>query len=168
MAYLSEADIEAMLLEQLEGLGYARLSDAVIGPDGSAPEREAYSDVLLVGRLEQAIDRLNPDIPPEARHDALKKIVASESPSLIEENRRLHRALVEGVDVEFYANDGTIRGDKVRLVAFDDVSANDWLAVSQFTVVENGSNRRPDVVLFLNGLPVAVIELKKPGRKTPP
>lgn len=163
MAYLSEADIEAMLLEQLEGLGYARLSDAVIGPDGSAPEREAYSDVLLVGRLEQAIDRLNPDIPPEARHDALKKVIASQSPSLIEENRRLHRALVEGVDVEFYAKDGTIRGDKVRLVAFDDVTANDWLAVNQFTVVENGSNRRPDVVLFLNGLPVVVIELKKPG-----
>lgn len=163
MAYLSEAAIEAMLLEQLEGLGYARLSDTVIGPDGSAPERAAYSDVLLVGRLEQAIDRLNPDIPPEARHDALKKVIASQSPSLIEENRRLHRALVEGVDVEFYAKDGTIRGDKVRLVAFDDVTANDWLAVNQFTVVENSSNRRPDVVLFLNGLPVAVIELKKPG-----
>lgn len=166
MAYLSEADIEATLLAQLEGLGYARLSDAVIGPDGSAPERVASSDVVLVGRLEQAITRLNPDIPPEARHDALKKIIASQSPSLIEENRRLHLALVEGVAVEFYATDGTIRGDKVRLVAFDDPAANDWLAVNQFTVIENGSNRRPDVVLFLNGLPVAVIELKKPGAES--
>ena len=94
-------------------------------------------------RLKRAVDRLNPDIPSEARQDALKKIIADETPSLIEKNRRIHRALVEGIDVEFYVEDGTIRGDKVRLIDFDDASANDWLAVDQFTVIEHGNNRRP-------------------------
>ena len=163
MSYLSEADLEAALLDQLHGLGYTRTTDARIGPDGSAPEREAYADVLLVGRLTAAIDRLNPQIPAEARHEALMQVIASKSPSLIEENRRLHKLIVEGVGVEFYAADGTIRGDRVRLVDFADPDANDWLAVAQFTVIENGIKRRADVVLFVNGLPLAVIELKNAG-----
>ena len=163
MAYLSEADIETLLLEHLESLGYIRTTDARIGPDGSAPEREAYSDVLLLGRLKTAIDRLNPQIPAEARHDALMQVVASASPSLIEENRRLHQLIVDGVAVEFYAEDGTLRGDRVRLVDFANPDANDWLAVAQFTVIENGIKRRTDVVLFVNGLPLAVIELKNAG-----
>ncbi|NVZ11683.1 type I restriction endonuclease subunit R [Allochromatium humboldtianum] len=163
MTFISEADIEGLLLEQLAGLGYRCTSDAVIGPEGHAAEREAFSDVLLVDRVRAAIARLNPEIPAEAQEDALKQLVATVSPSLIEENRRLHRLLVEGVPVEFYTADGTLRGDTVRLVDFDDPDGNDWLAVAQLTVVENGINRRPDVVLFLNGLPVAVFELKNPG-----
>jgi type I restriction enzyme, R subunit len=119
--------------------------------------------VLLLPRLQAAIDRLNPRIPPEARQDALKQVIAAGSPSLIEENRRLHKLLVEGVPVEFYTEDGTIRGDTVWLVDFADPEANDWLVLGQFTVVENGINRRPDVVVFLNGIPIAVIELKNPG-----
>ncbi len=166
MAFFSEANLEAMLLEQMKGLGYTRLADNVAGPDGSTPEREAYSDVILMGRLEEAVDRLNPHIPSEARHDALKKVIATETPSLIEENRRLHRAIVEGIDVEFYAEDGTIRGDKVRLIDFDDPTSNDWLALDQFTVIENGNNRRPDVLVFVNGLPLGVIELKNPGTES--
>ena len=114
-------------------------------------------------RLVAAIERLNPAIPAEARGDALRKVLATEKPSLVEENRRLHKLLVEGVDVEFYTEDGTIRGDKVRLIDFDDLSANDWLATGQFTVIEGSVNRRPDVVVFVNGLPVGVIELKAPG-----
>lgn len=167
MRYISESDIETALLEQLQGLGYSLATEAAIGPDGSVPEREAYSDVLLLGRLEAAIDRLNPHLPSEARHDALMQVVASASPSPIEENRRLHRLIVEGVGVEFLitegAEDGTIRGDTVRLVDFDDPDNNDWLAVAQFTVIEAGAKRRPDVVLFVNGLPLVVIELKNPG-----
>jgi type I restriction enzyme R subunit len=165
VATLSEAEVEAVLLDQLASLGYACLNDAVSGPDGIKPEREAYSDVVLLARLRAAVDRLNPDIPPEAREDAIKKIVASERPTLIEENRRLHRLLVEGVGVEFRAADGSIRGDTVRLVDAGD-RQNDWLAIAQFTVIEVGYNRRPDVVVFLNGLPVAVIEVKKPGAET--
>ena len=166
MAFISEADVEVALLDQLEGLGYTRLPDGIAGPDGSAPERASYSEVVLMDRLKRAVDRLNPDIPSEARQDALKKIIADETPSLIEENRRIHRALVEGIDVEFYVEDGTIRGDKVRLIDFGDPSANDWLAVEQFTVIEHGNNRRPDVVVFVNGLPLGVIELKNPGTES--
>ncbi len=166
MAFLSEAAVEHLVLAQLATLGWSLASDAVIGPDGKAPEREAYAAVVLVERLTTAIERLNPSIPPEARGDALRKVLATERPSLVEENRRLHRLMVEGVDVEFRTADGTVRGDKVRLVDFDDPSANDWLATGQFTVIENGNNRRPDVVVFVNGLPLGVIELKAPGSET--
>ena len=163
MAYLSEAAVEQMALDDLANLGYSISSDAEIGPDGKAPEREAYSDVVLAKRLVAAIEKLNPAIPLEARGDALRKVLATERPSLIEENRRLHKLMVEGVDVEFYAEDGTIRGDKVRLIDFEDMAANDWLATGQFTVIEGSANRRPDIVVFVNGLPLGVIELKAPG-----
>ena len=151
MATLSEADVEAILLGQLQGLGYACLIDpATSNPDGPAPERGAYSDVVLEARFRAAIARLNPDIPPEAREDAIRKITASERPTLIEEDRRLHRHLVEGVAVEFRGAGGTIRGDTVRLLDPED-RQNDWLAISHFTVIGGGNNRRPDVVVFLNG-----------------
>ncbi|MER8975268.1 type I restriction endonuclease subunit R [Mesorhizobium sp. M0800] len=163
MAYLSEAAVEQVVLDQLAGLGYAISTDAEIGPDGKAPEREAYADIVLVKRLIAAIEKLNPAIPAEARGDALRKVLATEKPSLIEENRRLHRLMVEGVDVEFYSEDGTIRGDKVRLIDSEDVAANDWLATGQFSVIEGSINRRPDIVVFINGLPLGVIELKAPG-----
>jgi type I restriction enzyme, R subunit len=163
MAYLSEAAIEKIVLDQLSGLGYAIATDTEIGPDGKTPEREAYADVVLVKRLTAAIERLNPDIPAEARGDALRKVLATETPSLVEENRRLHKLMVEGVDVEFYGEDGMIRGDKVRLIDFDDLGSNDWLATGQFTVIEGSINRRPDIVVFVNGLPLGVIELKAPG-----
>jgi type I restriction enzyme R subunit len=165
MSFLTEADIEAALLDQLAELGYQIATEAEIGPDGTKPEREAFSDVLLLHRLTTAIDRLNPDIPPAARADALKQVLASASPSLEEENRRLHGLMVDGVPVEFYAEDGTIRGDRVRLLDLDDPGANDWLAVGQFTVIEHGANRRADVVCFVNGLPLVVFELKSPSNE---
>ena len=163
MAYLSEAAVEQVVLDHLAGLGYAIITDAEMGPDGQAPEREAYADVILTKRLVAAIEKLNPTIPLEARGDALRKVLATERPSLLEENRRLHKLMVEGIDVEFYSDDGTIRGDKVRLIDFDDPGANDWLATSQFAVIVGSINRRPDVVVFVNGLPLGVIELKAPG-----
>lgn len=163
MSFIDEGMVEAALLEQFQALGYTHLPDAILGPDGRAPERAAYADVILRGRLGAALARLNPHIPAEARDDALKKVLAVERPTLLEENRRLHKALVEGVSVEFYADDGTIRGDQVKLVDFTNPDANDWLVSDQFTVVENGFNRRPDVVVFVNGLPLGVIELKNPG-----
>lgn len=163
MAYLSEAAVEQVVLDHLADLGYAIATDAEIGPDGKAPEREAYADVFLAKRLVAAIDKLNPAVPAEARGDALRKVLATEKPSLVEENRRLHKLMVEGVDVEFYDEDGTIRGDKIRLIDFDNLAANDWLATGQFTVIEGSFNRRPDIVVFVNGLPLSVIELKAPG-----
>ena len=162
MATLSEAEVEAILLGQLGGLGYTCLNDSISGPDGRSPERSAYSDTVLLPRLRAAVARLNPAIPAEVREDAIRKLLAAERPSLIEENRRLHHAMVEGVAVEYRTAEGSIRGDTVRLIDPDD-ALNDWLAIAQFTVIEAGHNRRPDVVVFLNGLPVAVIEVKKPG-----
>ena len=158
---LSEAEVEALLLAQLAGLGFQVLSESASGPDGTAPERAAYGDVILTGRLRAAIARLNPHLPEDVREDGLRRVLASESPALIEENRRLHRAMVEGLAVEYRAEDGSIRGDRLQLIGAGD--GNDWLAIAQFTVIEGGHRRRPDVVLFLNGLPVAVIEVKKPG-----
>ncbi|MEG5138662.1 MULTISPECIES: type I restriction endonuclease subunit R [unclassified Microcoleus] len=166
MPYLTEADIENIIIEQFQSLGYGYLADVIVSPDGSQPERESYSDAILTQRLRAALDRLNPTIPPDARDDAFKKIIATEKPSLIEENRRLHRALIEGIDVEFYAEDGTIRGDKVYAIDFANPAANDWLILNQFTVIENSRNRRPDVVVFINGLPLAVIEIKSPSTAT--
>lgn len=163
MAFVSEADVEALVLKQLGTLGYAVSHDAEIGPDGKTPEREAYADVVLTKRLTAAIERLNPAIPPQARGDALRKVLATEKPTLVEENRRLHKLMVEGVGVEFSTENGEIRGDNVRLIDFEDLTANDWLVTGQFTVIEGGINRRPDIVVFINGLPLGVIELKAPG-----
>lgn len=163
MAFLSEAQLETALLTQLAGLSYACASDDVIGPDGKQPEREAYDEVVLKARLTAAVARLNPALPPEAQADAIRRLIQSELPNLLEENRRLHRLLTEGADVEYYAEDGTLTAGKVRLIDFDRPASNDWLAVQQFTVVAGQVKRRPDVVLFVNGLPLAVIELKAPG-----
>jgi type I restriction enzyme R subunit len=165
MSFLSESDVETLLLERFKVLCYQHLSDAVIGPEGSAPERESYGNVILMRRLRKAVDRLNPDLPEEARTEAIKRVVSSELPNLVEENRRIHALLVDGVPVEYRNADGEIRGGRVRLIDFDDPEANDWLVVDQLTVVESGHNRRPDVVVYLNGLPVAVIELKNPGNE---
>ncbi|MCB1883579.1 MAG: type I restriction endonuclease subunit R [Geminicoccaceae bacterium] len=166
MAFITEADVEAALLMLFEDLGYRRLPPAAAGPDGTEPERAAHADVLLAGRLKAAVDRLNPGLPPEARADALRRVTAAETPSLVGENRRLHRLLVEGVPVEYRAEDGAIRGDRVRLLDLDDPDGNDWLVLDQFAVVEGGRRRRPDLVVFVNGLPLAVVELKNPADET--
>lgn len=166
MAFLSEADIENSMLDQLKTLYYSIESDEVIGPDGSRPERESHDVVILKNRLEDAVARLNPSIPVEAQQDAIRKIMQSELPSLIEENRRIHKLITEGVDVEYYADDGTLAAGKVALINFEHPEQNDWLAVSQFVVINGQNKRRPDVVVFVNGLPLAVIELKAPGSDT--
>lgn len=161
---IAESDIEQVALEILSELGYAAVNGPDIAPDGARPERGSYSDVVLVGRLKRAIDRLNPGIPKEAKEEAVKKVLRAESPHLIENNYGFHRMLVEGVDVEYRRKDGSIAGDKVWLFDFDKPENNDWLAVNQFTVLaKNPPNRRPDVVLFVNGLPLVVIELKNPA-----
>ena len=163
MSGIAESHVEDAALEWLAGLGYAVLHGPDICPDGSAPERGSYDQVLLTARLREALGRLNPHLPAETLDEVLRKVQQTETPALIEENRRLHRYLVDGVPVEIAREDGTIGGDTARLLDFADVEANDWLAVNQYTVIEGQKNRRPDVVLFVNGLPLAVIELKNPG-----
>ncbi len=163
MSAIAESHVEEAALAWLTELGYTAISGFDIGPDGSEPERENYGDVLLIGRLRAAIQRLNPALSTETRAAVLAKLTHTETPSLAAENRRLHRYVVEGVPVEVKRRDGTISGEQARLVDFDDIEANDWLAVNQFTVIEHRANRRPDVVIFVNGLPLGVIELKNPG-----
>ena len=163
MSTLTESIVEDAALAWLAGLGYAVLHGPDIGPEGAAPERGSYDEVLLIGRLREALARLNPHLPAETLEDVLRKVRQTETSSLVEENRRLHRCLVEGVPVEVAREDGSTGGDTARLADFDDVEANDWLAANQFTVIEHEHNRRPDVVLFVNGLPLVVIELKNPG-----
>ena len=163
MSGFAESHVEEAALEWLSGLGYAVAHGPDISPDGSKPERVSYDQVLLVTRLRGALERINPHLPAETIDEVLRKVQQTETPSLVEENRRLHRYLVEGVPVEVTREDGSIGGDTAYLIDFTDPDRNDWLAVNQYTVIENRNNRRPDVVLFVNGLPLAVIELKNPG-----
>jgi type I restriction enzyme, R subunit len=163
MAFLSEAELEKALLEQLRGLSYHVENDYRIGPDGSHPERAGNDEVILKRRLAEAVARINPNIPAEAQLDAVRKVMQSELPQLLEENRRIHKLLIEGVDVEYYDIDGTLTAGKVALIDFEHPENNDWLAVNQLVVISGKYNRRPDVVVFINGLPIAVIELKAPG-----
>lgn len=159
----AESHVEEATLAWLSELGYDTANGLDIGPDGGKPERENYGDVLLIERLRAAIAKLNPALKAEARAEVLAKLMQTETPALISENRRLHRYMIEGVPIEVRRTDGSIGGEQARLIDFDDPNANDWLAVNQYTVIENKANRRPDVVIFVNGLPVAVIELKNPG-----
>lgn len=163
MAFLSEAAVELALLEQLGRLGYRVEQEEHIGPDGHRPERESHDEVVLIKRFEKAIALLNPGLPLEARQEAIRKVMQFELPSLLEENRRIHKLIIEGVDVEYFADDGTLTAGKVTLIDFERPEQNDWLAVSQFVVISGQYNRRPDVVVFVNGLPLGVIELKAPG-----
>jgi type I restriction enzyme R subunit len=162
MSGFTESVVEGAALDWLETLGYSILHGPEIAPGEMAAERSDpnYRDIMLERRLRQALARLNPDLPPEALDDAFRKLIKVDAPSLIERNRAVHRTLVDGVTVEYRRKDGSIAGAQARVIDFDDPDNNDWLAVNQFTVAEGQHTRRPDVVLFVNGLPLAVIELK--------
>ncbi|MCE9616446.1 MAG: type I restriction endonuclease subunit R [Lentisphaerae bacterium] len=157
---LNESIVEDAALEWFGELGYAVGHGPHLAPGEPAAERDAFGEVVLVGRLRAAIRRLNPAIPEEAREEALRKVLRVGTPSLTQTNRAFHRMLRDGVPVEYPRPDGSIAGDHVRLLDVGDVRANDWLAVNQFTVIEGQHNRRPDIVVFLNGLPLGLIELK--------
>ena len=144
-------------------LGYETKFGPDIAPNGEEKERENWNDVVIAGRLKAAIGRINTHLTADGREDALRKILRSDTPSLILSNRRFHEFFANGVDVETRSKDGRIKGDKAWLVDFDHPENNDWLVVNQFAVIENGHRRRPDLVVFLNGLPVALFELKNPA-----
>jgi len=158
MATITENEIEEIALSYLQGLGYTYQLGTVISPDGEHPERQ-YNEVVLVTRLRDAIDKLNPNISQDAKEDALKKVLRTESPNALINNENFHRYLTDGVDVEMRTESG-IRGEKIYIVDFENPENNEFLAVNQFTVVEGNQNKRPDIILFVNGLPLVVIELK--------
>ena len=159
MKKITENAIENFAIELLQRISYQYIYGPDIAPDSAVPERESFEDALLLSRLEAAISRLNPQVPPTARADALRQLQRLNAPDLIANNEAFHRMLTEGITVT-YQVDGAPRGDLVWLVDFDHSENNEWLVVNQFTVIENGVNKRPDVILFINGLPLVVIELK--------
>ena len=163
MTPITESDVEQAALSWLKGLGWQAAHGLDIAPDMPGAERTDYGEVVLERRLRDALARLNPDLPSAARDDAFRKLIRPEGPTLEARNRMFHRMLTDGVTVEYRTDSGAIRGTQVRVIDFDDPANNDWLAVNQFTVVENKHQRRPDVVLFVNGLPLGVIELKNPA-----
>jgi len=155
---ITENEIEEIALSYLQGLGYTYQLGTVISPDGEHPERQ-YNEVVLVTRLRDAIDKLNPNISQDAKEDALKKVLRTDSPNALINNENFHRYLTDGVDVEMRTESG-IRGEKIYIVDFENPENNEFLAVNQFTVIEGNQNKRPDIILFVNGLPLVVIELK--------
>lgn len=160
MTTFTESTVEEAALSWYGELGYLILAGPEIAPGEMLAERDSFADVIFARRLQGALHSLNPNIPNEALDDALRRITRPEAPSVIANNRSFHRMLVDGIEVEYRRADGSIAGDRVRLIDFDNPDANDWLAVNQVTVIEGQHNRRPDVVVFLNGLPLATIELK--------
>jgi type I restriction enzyme, R subunit len=156
---MTESLIEKFAIKQLEKQGYQYIYAPNIAPDNETPERKTFEDVLLKERLIEAVSRINPKVPAEAREEAIKKIQRLNSPELIANNEAFHRMLTEGIKV-IYQKDGNSRGDLVWLVDFNNPDNNDFVVTNQFTVIENGINKRPDVILFVNGIPLIVIELK--------
>lgn len=156
----NESVIESAALAWLEAGGWRVAKGQEIAPDAPASERASFGEVVLARRLQDALANLNPDLPKDALEDAFRKLARPEGASLAQRNRALHRMLVDGVTVEYQSDSGEIRGAQVRVVDFDEIGNNDFLAVSQFAVIEERRSRRPDIVLFVNGLPLVVIELK--------
>ncbi len=160
--YLDEDAIEQHAIGLLKGLGYAYHHGSVIAPGGAAEERSSFKEAALVGRLRAALRCLNPSIPAPALEDALRKLTVHETTDLVLNNQRFHKFLIEGVDVEYSDGAGGVRYAKARVVDFENPNANDWLAVNQFTIKEDAGERRPDLLVFINGLPIALFEFKNP------
>ena len=159
---MTEDQLEQEALGWLADEGWQHRYGPDLAPDGIAPERDNYRQVLLIGRLRQAVAALNPAVPPATREDAVKQVVDLGTPVLLAANRQFHRLLVTGVPVE-YQRDGETRGDLVRLVDWADPARNEWLAVNQFSITGLHRTRRADIILFVNGLPLILIELKNPA-----
>ena len=169
MIILSESTVEQAALNWLENLGWQVAHGPDIAPDTLNAERNDYRQVVLEQRLRDALAELNPTLPSSALADAFRKLTRPEGATVEARNRAFHRMLVDGVTVEYRSSDGlpeqisAVRGDQVRVIDFDNPSNNDFLVVNQFTVSENRNTRRPDLVLFVNGLSLGIIELKNPA-----
>jgi len=159
MSRLTESAIEDFAIKLFERLGYDYIHAPDIAPDGDRPERSRYDEVLLTGRLESALKRINPKLPPALLQAGLKEVQRIHSPELLANNEAFHRLLTEGVPVSAH-KDGDERGERVWLIDFANPANNEFVVANQFTVIENHQNKRPDLVLFVNGMPLVVIELK--------
>ena len=163
MPTLSESTVEQAALEWLSDLGWETAYGPDIAPGTPAAERDNYTQVVLERRLRDALERLNPDLDNQGLEHALRRIINLDGPALEARNRSFHLDLINGVTVDKRFPDGTISGVPARIVNFENPQENDWLAVNQFTLTENKDTRRADIVLFLNGLPLGIIEFKNPA-----
>ena len=163
MSHIPESAVEQVALGWLDHSGWTTAHGPDLGPGDSGSERSAYSDVTLASRLRDALSRLNPDLPASALDDAFRKLTRPAGSTLDARNRSFHRMLVDGVRVEYRTPDGSSRGHDAQVLDFNQPANNDWLAVNQFTVVEGRRRRRLDIVLFVNGLPLGIVELKDPS-----
>jgi type I restriction enzyme R subunit len=159
MTRITEHSIEDFAIKLLEHLGYEYIYAPSIAHDGENPERRSYEEILLTHRMAEAVRRINPTVPAAAQEEAIKELQRIHSPELLTNNESFHRLLTEGIKVS-YQKDGQQRGDLVWLIDFNAPENNDFIVANQFTVVEDGVNKRPDVILFVNGIPLVVIELK--------
>lgn len=159
MTRIYEDHIEQYAIEELESLGYTYIYGPSITPDTDAQQRDSWDQVVLTSKLQSAIDRINPSIPHHAKEEALKQVLRIGTPDLLTDNETFHKMLTEGINVT-YQKDGNQRGDIVKLIDFEELNNNEFNVINQFTVVENNYNKRPDVILFVNGLPLVVMELK--------
>ena len=158
-ARLTESEIETLAIECLQALGFDYVYGPDIAPDSANPERESFAEVLLLSRLRNAVARINPTLPAAALDEAIKVVQRISSPELLANNEAFHRLLTEGVNVS-YQKDSNTRGDLVWLIDFANPDNNEFVVANQFTIIENNQNKRPDIILFVNGLPLVVIELK--------
>ncbi len=158
IAVISEDHIEQIIIQEFIELGYSYVKGSDISPEGKSQERE-YNEVVLKNRLHAAISKLNRNVPYEAQEEAVKKVLRTDSPNLFQNNYQVHKYLTDGVDVEYRKGDRIV-GDKVWLIDYENPTNNEFLVVNQFTIMENNVNKRPDLILFINGLPLVVIELK--------
>ncbi len=158
MSNFTESEVEEAALCYFEELGYTILHGPEIAPGEPNAERETVGEVILTRRLRRAIAQINPQLPDDAVDEVIRQVLRADTQNLIENNRRFHDLIIEGVPVAYQRADRTV-DDQARLIDWDHLENNDWLAVNQFTVSER-QNRRPDVVVFINGLPLAVLELK--------
>lgn len=160
MTKITEDELEQHALEIFKNEnGYHIINGKDIEPEGRNPERKDFQQVVLIERLRKAIDEINPSIPKDAKEEAIKRVLRTSNPNQILDNEQFHKLLIEGVDVE-YRKESRVAGDKVWLIDFENPEKNEFLAVNQFTIIEDKYNRRPDVILFVNGLPLVVLELK--------
>ncbi len=156
---MNENAIEQFAIELFEKQSYTYINGSDIAPDSSSPERSSFEEVLLLERLQRAARRINNTLPIDVVQDAIKELHRIASPDLLANNEQIHRLLTEGIPI-IKRVDGQDRGDRVYLIDFENPLHNEFLVVNQFTVVENGVNKRPDIILFVNGIPLVVLELK--------
>ncbi|MBU1855080.1 MAG: type I restriction endonuclease subunit R, partial [Nanoarchaeota archaeon] len=166
MALLTEQDIENATLEMLEELGYQVVHGSDIAPDSENPKRHKWDDVILTDDLKEAVERINPKIPNEAVEEVIKKVKRLNSKNQIKNNEQFHTFLIEGVPLEYRAKNGKITSDYIKLIDFNNPKNNDFKAINQFAIIENNKHRRPDIIIFINGLPLIIAELKNPSTES--